>query len=245
MFGTNAIAKPMHNPNGDLLVNDLFYTLQGEGPDAGRPAIFLRLAKCNLRCYFCDTEFEKATPMPLDHILNEVRILSEVNECRLLVLTGGEPLLQNVIPLVTAVNKMNITVSVETAGTVFPEGLNQLFKSKRAHSPHGNMIVISPKTPKLNYDVARCAGALKYIINHGEVDVDDGLPNMSTQTPGQIVKLFRPSGGTMSGVPIYVQAMDFGDDDYRSKRNLLLAATIAMKHGYRLSVQLHKLAQLP
>lgn len=245
MFGTNVVSGPNLSPVGDLLVNDLVYTIQGEGPDAGRPAIFLRLAKCNQRCYFCDTEFENVNhPGTIDLLVNEIGELSAAHRCNLVVITGGEPLLQNVVPLIQRLNALRISVSIETAGTVYVEGLDKLFHRNRSASPRENLIVISPKTPKLNFEVAQIAGALKYIINSGEVDHDDGLPNMSTQVRGQFMKLFRPISGVMSGIPIYVQAQDTGDE-HSTHRNVLLAATLVMRHGYRLSVQLHKIAQLP
>lgn len=53
MFGKNEVTSPFPQSDGSLIVNSLFHTLQGEGPDAGLPSIFLRLSKCNLRCHFC------------------------------------------------------------------------------------------------------------------------------------------------------------------------------------------------
>lgn len=244
MFGTNQVSGPMLSPDGNLIVNDLFYTIQGEGPDAGRPAIFLRLAKCNLRCYFCDTEFESGTPRTLGELCSEIKALSAHHRCKLVVITGGEPLLQNVVPLISELNRLQIGVSIETAGTVYVEGLDELFHRNRSASPRENLIVISPKTPKLNFDVAKLCGALKYIINHGEISGDDGLPVMSTQSKGQVMKLFRPTSGVMSGVAIYLQAQDTGNET-DTQKNLLLAATLVLEYGYRLSVQVHKMAQLP
>ena len=79
------------------LVNEIFYSLQGEGVRAGAPSFFLRLAKCNLTCkaethgFDCDTEFESGRWMTLPEILDELRQLSE--RCEWIVLTGGEPAL--------------------------------------------------------------------------------------------------------------------------------------------------------
>src|SRR5882672_9762748 len=53
MFGQNEVVKEDYDPQGKLWVREVFYTIQGEGPDAGTPAVFVRLAGCNLRCYFC------------------------------------------------------------------------------------------------------------------------------------------------------------------------------------------------
>jgi len=58
MFGTNPLSKPIESDGLYLEVQDIFSTIQGEGPFAGKPAVFLRLAGCNLRCFFCDTDFE-------------------------------------------------------------------------------------------------------------------------------------------------------------------------------------------
>lgn len=243
MFGTNAITKPFNETDGkNFLVNEIFYTIQGEGPDAGRPAIFIRLAKCNLRCFFCDTEFETWKSMTLDEIISTVAKITEQTKCELVVITGGEPLLQNIFWLVYGLNVNGVTCTIETAGTVWLDGLDSLFKASRAHSPLGNAIICSPKTPTLNAKLGHLVHALKYIINSGEVSEDDGLPIRSTQTAGALSRIARP--GQAPHAKVFVQAMDVGDDA-KSQANLALASTIAMKHGYRLSVQLHKLAQLP
>src|SRR5882672_1009504 len=87
------------------MVASIFHTLQGEGPLAGRPAVFVRLAKCQLRCSFCDTFFEKGSWMTPDSILARALTLAvnrdplhaeDVNPLRklALIITGGEPMLQ-------------------------------------------------------------------------------------------------------------------------------------------------------
>ena len=55
-----------------LNVNEIFYSLQGEGGRTGQASIFIRLAKCNLACSFCDTEFEKGVKMTLEEIIDEI-----------------------------------------------------------------------------------------------------------------------------------------------------------------------------
>lgn len=243
MFGTNAVTRQFADTDGkSFLVNEIFYTIQGEGPDAGRPAIFIRLAKCNLRCYFCDTEFESFKDMTLQEVLNRVGALRALNHCPLVVITGGEPLLQNIFWLVHGLNANQISVSIETAGSVWVKDLEMLFKVDRRNSPFGNLIVCSPKTPKLDPQLARCVGALKYIINSGEVAEIDGLPIMSTQKRGDKAMIARPD--QCPHAEVYVQAQDTGNEE-ANERNLALASTLAMQFGYRLSVQLHKLAQLP
>jgi len=237
MFGKNEITKPFTHEDGRLLVNELFYTIQGEGPDAGRPAIFLRLSKCNLRCYFCDTQFEKGEWITAHSLMDRIGRMSVINGCPLVVITGGEPLLQNIVPLTRSLNECGISVSVETAGTTYYPELVDVFSPVRAIA--GNLIVCSPKTGKVNSDIEPLVGAWKYIIKSGHTSVL-GIPDKSTQLPGQDAAIFLPRDRT---VPIYVQAMD-EYDDVLNAGNLIEAAAIAMKHGYRLSVQIHKLADL-
>lgn len=241
MFGQNKITGPFRNDDGSLLVNSLFFTIQGEGPDQGRPAIFLRLAKCNLRCWFCDTEFERGEQVEFDILCSRIVALSAQHGCELVVITGGEPLLQNIVPLVKFLNStLGISVSVETAGTVHYPELDDVFCPMR--SKGGNLIVCSPKTPKIHPELAKLVGAFKYIVREGEVDKNDGLPIMSTQRIGTYAHLYRQPAGRP--IPIWVQPCD-EHDEALNKANLRVAVESAMKHGYRLGIQLHKIAELP
>jgi 7-carboxy-7-deazaguanine synthase len=242
MFGKNEVAHKMHDADGKLLVNEIFYTFQGEGPDAGRPAVFVRLAKCNLRCYFCDTDFEKGTMLTAREAFERIVKILKPDVCNLVVITGGEPLLQNILPLVQRLNSICVSVAVETAGTIGVPGMSEVFKHDRSYA--GNIIVVSPKTPKISEVVERCAGAFKYIIRKGETSADDGLPLMSTQTPGEPVTIARPIYSRLPPVSIYVQAMD-EQDPVKTQENIEWAASIVLEHGYRLSVQTHKLAGVP
>lgn len=99
----------------NLKINEIFYSIQGESSFAGFPCVFVRLTYCNLRCSFCDTEyaFFEGTEMPIDEIVEKV---SEY-DCRLVEITGGEPLIQaNVHPLMTKLINNGFQVLLETAG---------------------------------------------------------------------------------------------------------------------------------
>ena len=227
----------MLDPDGRLLVHKVFDTIQGEGPDAGRPCVFIRLAKCNLRCFFCDTDFESGDWYDLPNIAAVVASEASVFHRDLVVITGGEPLLQNIVPFVKQMNRMGIACSVETAGTIFYPELREVFSPTRGIAE--NLIVCSPKTPKIADGLEEIVGAWKYIVKHGGVGVD-GLPNLSTQYNGRHSNIFRPS---FPSVPIYVQAMD-ELDERQNKLNLEAAAHSASVFGYRLCVQIHKLVGL-
>jgi len=237
MHGQNEVANEFLS-NESVLVTDMFPTVQGEGPDAGRPCVFLRLSQCNLRCVWCDTFFETGVDWLYEALNLKLFGMLRTHGYDLLVITGGEPLLQNLAPIVEFMNAHNIAVSVETSGSIGQPYLNDYFAPDR--SIGGNLVVCSPKTPKISPHVAGIAGAFKYIIKDGETSPDDGLPVCSTQIEGQSSRLYRPQ----AAVPIFVQPCDEADEG-RNKANLDAAVHSSMQYNHRLSIQLHKLAALP
>ena len=108
---------PVWRPDGDILqINEIFYSIEGEGLRVGEPTTFVRFARCNLRCAFCDTEFDTFTEMLVADIVTEVKRHSAAWVC----LTGGEPLGQNIAPLCRALREAGYRISIETNGTVSP-----------------------------------------------------------------------------------------------------------------------------
>ena len=97
-------------------VNEIFYSLQGEGFHMGQPAVFVRLSGCNLRCPFCDTDFSQYTEMTEQDIAVEVQRLSDDPQV-LIVLTGGEPTLQADDNLIKALHSTGKKICIETNGT--------------------------------------------------------------------------------------------------------------------------------
>ncbi len=99
-----------------LLINEIFYSIQGESSYAGRPCVFVRLTGCNLRCSYCDTRYayEEGEEMEIDQI---VEIVSSY-ECPLVEVTGGEPLIQKETPyLVQRLLEKDFQVLIETNGS--------------------------------------------------------------------------------------------------------------------------------
>ena len=97
-----------------MKVNEIFYSLQGEGFNTGTPAIFVRLSGCNLDCPFCDTDHSDGKEMTEGEIIEEVSRY----KASLVVITGGEPALQLTESLVEMLHLLGKTVAVETNGTV-------------------------------------------------------------------------------------------------------------------------------
>lgn len=99
-----------------MRVNEIFFSLQGEGFHTGTPAVFIRLSGCNLRCPFCDTDFEAYREMTEDEICSEVRSVSG-GMGAFVVITGGEPSLQLTDTLIDRLHEDGCYVAVETNGT--------------------------------------------------------------------------------------------------------------------------------
>ncbi len=100
-----------------LLVNEIFYSIQGESILSGRPCIFVRLTGCNLRCSYCDTRYayEQGIDMEITEIMNRIAAYP----CRLVEITGGEPLLQNQTPiLIHGLLENGYEVMLETNGSL-------------------------------------------------------------------------------------------------------------------------------
>ena len=107
-----------------MRISEIFHSIQGEGLLAGVPSIFIRTSGCNLRCHWCDTPYASWKPegpeMSIEEILKK---LTEWN-CDHVVLTGGEPMIAPDLPeLATVLKKQNKHITIETAGTILPNGI--------------------------------------------------------------------------------------------------------------------------
>jgi 7-carboxy-7-deazaguanine synthase len=215
MHGQNPKRPPETGDGQSLQVVEIFPTLQGEGPFVGHPAVFVRLGGCNLACDFCDTEFEDFAPLALPDLLQ--RIEAQRGAADLVVITGGEPFRQPIGPFCAALLDIGYRVQIETNGTLYrpvPEGVD---------------IVCSPKVTDGRYhpvrpDLLARASALKFIVSATHPDY---------RTVGEVGQKGRI-------VPIYVQPMDEGDAQ-KNAANRDHAAQMAMREGYRLSLQTHKI----
>lgn len=100
-----------------LEISEIFHSIQGESTRAGRPCVFVRLAGCNLDCSYCDTAYSRDRGEPSTREAVVARV--EAYRCRLVEITGGEPLLQEETPaLVSALLDRGREVLVETNGTL-------------------------------------------------------------------------------------------------------------------------------
>lgn len=206
-------------------VKEIYYTLQGEGANSGRPAVFLRFAGCNLWtgrerdrqnaiCRFCDTQFV-GTDGPGGGSFDTAQALADAVTAtwkgeatlKLVVCTGGEPLLQLDEPLIEALHRARFTVAVETNGTqVVPRGIDWVCVSPKAEA---DLIVKTGDELKLVYPQ-----------EGGDPDRYDDL----------------------AFTHFYLQPMDGPDRE----RNTKLAMEYCLAHPrWRLSLQTHKYLGIP
>lgn len=104
-----------------LKVNEIFYSLQGEGHFTGTPAVFVRLSGCNLSCPFCDTQHQHGTQMTEEEIV----VAISKYPARHIVITGGEPTMQLTDSLIDKLHAAGWFVQIETNGTLpVPKGID-------------------------------------------------------------------------------------------------------------------------
>lgn len=113
-------------------INELFYSLQGEGFHTGTPAVFIRFSGCNLRCSFCDTQHEEGVMMTDEDIVAAVRRYP----ARMVILTGGEPSLWIDRKLTDLLHEAGYYICIETNGTrPLPEGIDWVTCSPKQGAP--------------------------------------------------------------------------------------------------------------
>lgn len=217
MFGDNPIRGLFTGDGSELEVKSIFATIQGEGPFAGTPSVFIRLGGCNLDCGFCDTEFEDFQKESVHSIVEKVKLLS-LESIKLVVITGGEPFRQPIEKLCDELLETGYKIQIETNGTIY-----------RKIDDRVN-IVCSPKASKTGYsrlrsDLLSRLGAIKFLISKYHKYYDT-VPDVGQSECKKTIK-------------IYVQPMDEYDEE-KNKANADLTVEIAKAKGYNLSVQIHK-----
>jgi 7-carboxy-7-deazaguanine synthase len=206
-------------------IKEIFYTLQGEGAQAGRPAVFCRFSGCNLWsgresdratavCKFCDTDFvgtdgDRGGKYDADRLADVINGLwpADYPNRKYVVFTGGEPLLQLDAELIEAIHRRGFEIAIETNGTLpVPTGVD--------------WICVSPKIG--SELVVKSGSELKVVIPQAD----------------QMLEQYE----SLAFEHFYVQPMDGPD----LEKNIRLAIDVCMRHPkWKLSLQTHKLLQIP
>ena len=146
-----------------MKINEIFYSIQGEGKWSGLPNIFIRTTGCNLRCSYCDTQYayDNGTEMSIENIMEKI----SKYPCKYICLTGGEPMLQvETLGLINILLKKNYMVSLETNGSINVSKLNnekKLMISLDIKCPSSKM---SEENCLENINLLREKDQLKFII---------------------------------------------------------------------------------
>jgi len=143
--------------NGELRINEIFISIQGEGNFAGFPCFFIRLSGCNLRCTYCDTKYayEKGSTFSIKELIERW----SKSKIYLVEITGGEPLLQNdVIPLMDFFLSQGCTCLIETNGTISLKPLSQQIVK-----------IVDWKTPGSGFHKSFHEENLRYISSNDQI----------------------------------------------------------------------------
>jgi 7-carboxy-7-deazaguanine synthase len=203
-----------------LKISEIFASLQGEGARQGEPTIFVRLAGCNLRCSFCDTRkaWTDGRRVSIEAVTAEVLRLRDESGASWVCLTGGEPMRQDVSPLVHRLRREGFRIQVETNGTI----------ERRIRV---DWLTVSPKPP--GYAVRsfyyKKASEVKLVVSAELTDAD----------------VRRVRAAFPAAVPLRLQLESNTRRSLVKALELLERATKAGWPNIRLGVQLHKILRLP
>lgn len=179
-----------------LALAEIFYSVQGEGVWTGTPAVFVRLAGCNLNCRFCDTDYSTKAFASVERIVATVRELG--SDCPMVILTGGEPFAQSETPaLIAALRADNRRVHVESNGTL-PVVL-----------PSDVWLTISPKE-RLAPEMAARADEVKLIVD-GRVP-DEWFAALAERS---VVTFLQPEGNKPANVALAIDAAKAQPERFR------------------------------
>ena len=233
MFGNNP-KRRREKGNLMLQVAEVFYTIQGEGPLTGTPAVFVRLTGCNLRCWFCDTEWDDENDLGRlpESLAIEVQSKAPSHKT-LVVITGGEPCRQDLEQFFIDLNALGMyNIQIETAGSFWQDCLTR----------PGVTVVVSPKVSKVHPKFYEIDANWKYVIKAGQVSEEDGLPNadMQRDTTDPNLRVGGVPARPPEGAKVFLQPMD-EYDMLRHNANVRAVKESSLKYGYRAGLQIHKL----
>jgi organic radical activating enzyme len=168
-----------------LQLAEIFYSIQGEGTWAGTPAVFVRLAGCNLACDFCDTDYATKFFASVDDVVEKVREIG--GDCPMVILTGGEPLVQSeTSALIEALRRDGRRVHIESNGTIYSD------------LPGDVWLCVSPKE---RVDIRMAARA-----NEAKLIVDERVPEEHLPLFADLPTiLLQPEGNKPANVAIALE----------------------------------------
>jgi 7-carboxy-7-deazaguanine synthase len=222
-----------------MRISEIFYSVQGEGGLTGVPSVFVRTSGCNLRCDWCDTPYASWSPEGPEISLAEIVEAVSQYSARHVVITGGEPMVAKEIrELIALFQEQGTHVTVETAGTVSPDGLTvdlaslspKLANSNPSLEKAGDAWVKRHEQTRHQPDVLRA-----WIESSRDYQLEFVISSEADLIEAQSVV-------TSIGIPILPEKIllmpeGVSMEVMRTRYPLLIQACLS--HGYRLSPRLH------
>jgi organic radical activating enzyme len=204
---------------------ETFYSLKGEGRWTGTPMFFVRLAGCNLNCSFCDTPFEANEHLTISELLERVQRTS----ARRVVLTGGEPSIHDLIPLLRRLRQNNYLTHIESNGT------------KTLPIAFLDWITVSPKSWPLDEYTMTFASEIKFLCGtpDWQMYIDKVRREFSLTEGGQRLLLLMPIARGKNE-----EGWSKTQYDFRAE-NVKNAIDYCLKHPeFSFQIQLHKVLNI-
>ncbi len=202
-----------------LKINEIFWSFQGEGARTGIPSIFLRMGGCTVGCPYCDTKYawRKGTVKPIEKITADIGRFRQKHPLSQVVLTGGEPLEQNLAAITRALKEQHYFLSVETSGSFYqPLPIDWW--------------TVSPK------DVS------DYNIHPGLIDYIDELKLVvNANLTLEVIRSIREQ---VKNVPIFLQPNSASPERYAETYSLFMKCQETELEDVRCGVQLHTIYEV-
>jgi 7-carboxy-7-deazaguanine synthase len=212
----------------NLLVSEIFFSINGEGLEIGKPTVFLRLSGCNLDCSWCDTKYANynAVEKNINEIVEEIERIN--NGSKSVLITGGEPLLQDIGALVDILHKKNYHITIETNGSIYHKDLLKI-----------DFISVDIKTPSSNNET-------------NDLDTFTKIVNAITERNGQMKAVISDKKDyyflkkfideNSFNVPLIIQPC-WGTLSYKGLCEMYASDPI-IHNNVRLLLQIHKVGKI-
>lgn len=236
-MNTQKPTGPTNEPS-EVYIHEHFVSIQGEGPFAGTPALFIRLAGCNLACPGCDTEYSNHTAYNMDELDQLLpQWLEQEHGCRpqLIVVTGGEPFRQSLHRFLNVCLDHAKHVQVETNGTL--DVGDQVSHMLDVYD--SNLTLVCSPKGRIANSIKRHCKHFKFVIGWDGHDLPETVLGNNLPIPEKDLDWVRQRHDYRK-VTIYIQPQDYNKDTLnRLARDNAVA--LCMLNNYRLCLQLHKL----
>lgn len=205
-------------------IAEVFHSIQGEGPYSGQPATFIRMAGCPLQCKWCDTDYSPKRSLGVV----ELQVLCSKHPSNLVVITGGEPFRQDIVPLVRHLHATGYRVQIETSGCLsipdFPWSMCT--------------VVCSPKTV-INPVVLKYCRHWKFVVDRNSEFVEIGPTQTRSVRKQRLPDLLQARIRNTSRCGDHIYLMPLTDE--HEKENIDRAVELCLQYDFTLCLRIHNI----